>query len=213
MKTIVSLIIFLCFFNMKPFAKNSDSSAFNKGEIVLSVGYGFPNIDKSYSTPGGSGSGSIYGISFIKTGYGPFHFRGEYGLTNKIGIGISINYDNYGGIIKKYPTGPTQYYTDEKRTSSFAGLIRCNYHFATCKKLDPYVAIGAGFRSIKNTFTTDDPNGSMVLYDKFTGSYIPSKIALEALAGIRYYFIPHISIYSEIGISQSLIQFGASVGF
>lgn len=212
MKTIL-LFVFLCFISMKIFAKNADSSTFNKGKIILNVGYGFPNIDKSLSSQGGAGVGGPFAMSFTKSGFGPFHFRGEYGLTNKIGVGISMNYDSYGGILKKYPTGLTQCYTSKKTVSSFVGLIRFNYHFATTKKLDPYVAIGGGFRSIKSTFTTDDPNGSLISFDKETGGYTPSNGAFEILAGLRYYFAPHISFYSEIGASQSIIQFGISMRF
>src|ERR1035437_6785678 len=161
----------LCFISMKTFAKNSDSTAFYKGKIIFSVGYGFPSIDKALYIYGQPNSSQL-DMSFSKTGYGPFHFRAEYGLSQKIGIGISINYDTYGGILKIFqpifdPNGTNVIYdgTYKKSTSSLSGLIRFNYHFATTKKLDPYFSFGAGFKKIKNTFTTDAMNGSVAGYN------------------------------------------------
>ena len=214
MKTILSLIL-LCFISMKTIAKNSDSAAFNAGKIILSMGYGYPSLEQSQY--GGIDPNYSF-ISFTKNNYGPFHFRGEYGLTNKIGIGISMNYDNYGGTMKEVHTinhsnGITEYYTSQKTTSSFTGLIRFNYHFATTKKLDPYLAVGGGFRTTTNSFTTNDPNGSLSQYNLITISRTPSNISFESLVGLKYYFSKNIGIYSEIGISKSVIQIGLSVGF
>jgi len=204
MKTKIILVLLLALTYMKANAKTNDSTAYNAGKIILSVGYGFPSIEKS-----------LYGqhvdlgidMSFSKSGYGPFHFRGEYGLTNKIGIGISINYDTYSGMLKESGF-------NTNTITSLTGLMRFNYHFATTKKLDPYFAVGAGFRSTTNTFTSTNPQNSFADdYNNWVGDYTPYPFAFEAVAGMRYYFTPHIGIYSEIGIAKSIIQFGVSVGF
>ena len=88
----------------------------------------------------------------------------------------------------------------------------------TQKKLDPYFSIGAGFRAVKNTFTTDDPKGSFSYYKSFIGVGTPETTPLpdmsfEMVAGMRYYARKNIALYSEIEIAKSIIQIGMSVGF
>lgn len=221
MKAIFTIIL-LCFINMKIIAENNDSTAFNLGKIILNVGYGFPNLDKAAF----DNNFQWYRNDTYKSmGYGPFHFRAEYGVSDKIGIGVSFNYDTYGGTwsedyIINNGFGSTQYYTYhfKKTMTALTGLIRFNYHVFTTKKLDPYFALGVGFKNIKKTATSDDPDSKRAEYilkgyNDSGANNLPADAACEAVAGMRYYFTPHIGIYSEMGIAKSLIQLGVSIGF
>lgn len=216
---LILILVFLCFISIKTIAKNSDSLAFNAGKIILYAGYGYPNIDKSFCQR------FLFNgyINFKSMGYGPFHFRAEYGISNKIAIGISINLNSYGGTWKEVYTGNngfgvTQQYTYnyKKYITSLTGLIRFNYHVFTTKKLDPYFAFGAGFKSIRVNFINgNDPNSFAASTNNPSFDYGFSDLpaGFEAVAGLRYYVTPHIGIYSEMGMAKSIIQFGLSVGF
>ncbi|MBI4946508.1 MAG: hypothetical protein HY840_08920 [Bacteroidetes bacterium] len=214
---IISSLIFICLISIKTIAKNADSaSIFSAGKIILSAGFGLHNLDKALNENEGNSLNNNYS-SFKSTGwYGPIHFRAEYGLSDKIGIGISLNYDSYGGIRNEIyminPNGTQLYYFYKKNVNELTGLIRFNYHVMGTKKLDPYFAFGGGFRSFKTKYTTDNP------YSNPSGPFNdlgaePFPVAVEAVAGLRYYFTPHIGIYSEIGMAKSIIQIGMSVGF
>ncbi len=216
---LILILVFLCFISIKTIAKNSDSLAFNAGKIILYAGYGFPNIDKAYQHYLYNGRYT----NFKSMGYGPFHFRAEYGLSDKIAIGISINLNSYGGTWKEVyrindGLGSIKEYTYnyKKKITSLTGLIRFNYHVFTTKKLDPYFAFGAGFKSIKNTFSNGNDPNILAAYNKDPGNdfgFSDLPAAFEAVAGLRYYVTPHIGIYSEMGMAKSIIQFGLSVGF
>lgn len=197
----------------------SDTLAFNAGKIILSFGYGYPNIDKwafdNYFLYNRNNT-------YKSMGLGPFHFRAEYGLSNKIGIGISLNYNTYGGTWREnYASNNGLGYIQQgtynfnKKIYSLTGLIRFNYHVFTTKKLDPYFAFGAGFKTIQKSFSSDAPDYVNSYYDNNQNDYGISDLpaAFEAVAGMRYYFTPHIGIYSEIGIAKSLVQAGISIGF
>jgi opacity protein-like surface antigen len=216
MKPILTLAL-LSIITIECLSKNSDSTSFNAGKIIFSLGYGYPSVDQSLYSERDLG----FDMIFTKWGTGAFHFRGEYALSDRIGIGISINYDTYGGTLQAVhiinPNGSKEYYTYKHSVSAFTGLLRFNYHFATTKKLDPYFSVGAGFRGVKNTFMTDDLNGSFSYYKDYINTSTPNDTPLptmgfEAIAGMRYYFNEHIGIYSEMGIAKSIIQIGISVG-
>ena len=211
------ICIFLLLLSMTSFSQNSEPNSFCSGKFVFSVGYGFPSLEESIL--GRNFHGGL-NMTFDKTGYGPIHFRGEYGLSDKIGIGVSINYDHFSGTLKGitqqiFPDGTIIRDTYQKTITSLTGLLRFNYHFATNQKLDPYFSIGAGFRLTKTDFTTDNPRGTSRDYDIWVGNseLSPFPIGFEAVAGLRYYCTKHIGIYSEMGIAKSIIQIGLTAGF
>ena len=199
---------------------NSDSLAFGAGKIILSVGYGYPNLDKW-------AFGNYYTYNNNKTyqsiGYGPIHFRAEYALSDKIGVGISLNYNTYGGTWHDaYANNngwgyvSTGTYNFKKQIYSLTGLVRFNYHVFTTEKLDPYFSFGAGFKTIWKNYSSNAPDYVNEYYNELHSSdYGISNLpaSFEAVAGMRYYFTKKFAIYSELGMAKSLIQAGVSIGF
>ena len=118
--------------------KGRGSDAFEEGVIVIAAGYGFPNWGKSwmkiYETEAG----------YKATGFGPLHVKFEYGVSDKIGLGASINYVAFGAkwgnpeMCYNSVTGLDYPGEESMDITSLSILVRMNMHFATSEKLDPY---------------------------------------------------------------------------
>jgi len=205
MKNIL-IILLLCFLSMKTIAKTNDSTAFHKGKIIVSMGYGFPILSLS------DVSRRICFHHFKdvfsddnNSGIGTFYLKSEYGLSCKVGIGVIFDYDNMQYEQIKNLPNETLFF--KRTTTSLACLFRFNYHFCTTKKIDTYFGIGTGFRNTAIVFASNNP------YSLPPDNITFFKLALEGIVGIRYYFTPNIGIYSEIGFAKSIAQIGISAGF
>ncbi|MBI3501497.1 MAG: hypothetical protein HY063_06865 [Bacteroidetes bacterium] len=182
-------------------------NAFGEGTIVISAGYGFGNFTQALFSFANSFGGYSY------SSIGPIHGKFEYGLSDNIGVGLSMNYigakakwndtyDVYNSTTGNYDTYPC---TNEWDFSSLSILARFNVHFATTEKLDPYWGIGAGYRSGSWSQSSTCQGGTTRAYP----SYQP--FGFETTFGLRYYFTDNIGLYSEIGWAKAVIQFGVAV--
>ncbi len=238
MKIIKSLIalIFISSVNFLSAQSSSDKTkgkdenpekAFDEGKMVLTVGYGFPNIYKAIfkaansnsSTNGAYGSSSNV-VSDIK-GLGPAFLKFEYGLNKVVAVGASFGYYNFTltqtQTYQSYLGSSSNYvsYTDVYKWyyTSFSAGARINFHFGTGKKLDPYAGVAAGYSANKYTesYSTTDPNSSLPPTQTYNG-LIP--VYFSITAGLRYYITDNVGFYAELGIDKwSVIQGGLSFKF
>jgi len=209
--------------------EESEQKAFHKGSMVVTAGYGYPNLYKAIYKAifVGSNSGYVGNTTYdysIK-GIGPAFLKFEYGVTKLIGLGVAVGYSNmtltetetYNEDVYNSSTGNYQPETYKDvfkyvHTSLSVGA-RLNFHFATSEKLDPYAGVAAGYSYKTNTvsFTTTNPSGTNTAPYSF-GGYVPVYFAISA--GLRYYFTPNIGIYGEVGFDKwSLLQGGAAIKF
>lgn len=185
-------------------AKDKGGDAFAQGKLVISAGYGWPNLGKAVVTALiGEGATNIKA-----TGLGPLHFRAEYGLSDGVGMGVSVNYISFGVKYTDYDVATgTKPYDYAISRSSLSILARINFHFGTTEQLDPYFGIGAGYKQVTWKFTSTDPN--------YVEESIPgfSPFGFETTIGLRYYFTDGFGIYTEMGIAKSIVQGGLVVAF
>lgn len=179
---------------------NVQAQSYEQGNILVSAGYGFGNLGKAIfktlkNEPG-------YSFSSI----GPVFVKGEYAASDNVGLGLNIAYLgmnvglDYTNIDQN---GELQTYHADLKSTGYSILGRVNFHFANGDKIDPYVGVGAGFRSGSLNSTDNDPN------DDYNFSYktlIP--IGFETTLGVRYYVIDMLGIYAEIGLAKAPIQLG-----
>ncbi|QHT66142.1 outer membrane beta-barrel protein [Rhodocytophaga rosea] len=173
------------------------AQSFEKGNVIITAGYGFGNLSKAlfktYSNNTGYKSSSI----------GPAFGKVEFAVSDKVGIGLNFahigvdaNYkmdDNYEGNI------------NFKNTSV---LGRINLHFANSEKFDAYWGAGLGYRFGGWKHTDNDPN---TVSDGEIPTMIP--FGFETTVGVRYFFIKNLGVYAELGIAKAPIQFGLSAKF
>ena len=188
--------------------QDQKNSAFRKGAIVISAGYGFGNFTKTLFMP-------YYDFdAFTYSASGPIHFKGEYGLSDKIGIGLSINYISGNAFWNDTYVPSTGQLTNPAGRWDFSLwsiLLRMNLHFAPKKKLDPYVGIGAGYRQENWRFLSPYPLLSPAPPSLYSPTYLPW--GFETTVGLRYCFTNNIGIYTEIGFAKAIIQGGITVKF
>jgi hypothetical protein len=172
----------------------SFGQAFEQGTKVVSVGYGFGNLNralfKTYESMGG----------YKYSGMGPLFAKFEYGVSDKIGLGLNIAHINAN---VKYGTGSSQSEIDWKNTSA---LLRMNIHFSNSDKLDAFWGAGLGYRFGSWKFKNEDSS-----IDEVMPNIIP--LGFETTIGVRYFFIENLGIYAEAGIAKAPIQFGLNAKF
>ncbi len=204
MKKILTLL--LCLSALPSF---SQEGSFNKGTIAVSAGYGVPNLvilpfRVAYKIA------DFTNVSL--SGFGPVLMRAEYGLSKKIGLGLSGGYSTMSvGYTYKdwdiYKGQKIDYHAKLTWTSPSLGA-RFNLHFGNKEKMDPYFGIGLGWSGNKLTYSDDSPWEDKYPTPKLGGVYY--NIGL----GFRYYFAKFAGFYMEIGLDKaSLLQAGVAVKF
>lgn len=167
------------------------------GKLIVSVGYGAPRI--SFGT-----IKYFFGdkIDFTETASGPYYFKAGYGLSEYFELGFNFNLSSANATFK---TGNNNEYTATIGYTSWSALARLNVHFLSTENFSPYFGLSAGYRHFAFTYTDN------VLPDLPS---LPTGFPTgEIGVGARYFFIPNVGIYSEIGISRTFFQGGLTVRF
>jgi opacity protein-like surface antigen len=172
------------------------AQAFMPGDVIFSAGYGTPNLSKSLFK-----TWENY-TDYTLSGFGPVHIKGEYGVAEHFGLGLSVNYSNTKVVF----VDGTYNYT--LKYNPLSVNLRGNVHFGSDEKFDPYLGIGVGYGSRKVQVQSSDPDVTTFLGTAFNFFDIP--IGLEATLGARYYFTDNIGLYVEVGPAKSLVQLGLS---
>lgn len=180
-------------------ATTANAQAFGEGTMVFSVGYGFPNLNKSIF--------NAYNIedNFTVKGMGPLHAKFEYGISEKIGIGLSMNHVSASVGFDDFDDIDQKTYNYKLAWNNTKINARLNFHFANTDKLDVYWGFGFGYGFGSYKWTTTDPDFN----DNKLEVLIP--IGFESTIGARYYVTDNIGIYSEVGFAKSIVQFGLAV--
>lgn len=190
--------------------------SFGQGTSTVSVGYGAPNLLKWVLKVVSTEDPTV-----TVKGIGPAHLKYEFGVSDKIGIGVSLayatagfdrteSYDEsvYDPNTDTYTTTPVSY-TESLMFTNFAALARMNLHFGRSRTFDPYCGFGLGANIVSIKYTNTDPYAI-----KNKDSYsVPGFLALEAVFGTRFYFTDNIGAYVEVGYAKSLAQGGIVAKF
>lgn len=184
-------------------AKGGGDGSFDKGTISVTAGYGYGLAGSLFSA---YDSYSDYTFSKL----GPITARIEYGVSKKIGLGLSVNYSSYNVEWKQpgvYPSPSTTLYKAGFKGVGYSALLRMNLHFANGEKIDPYWGFGLGYRGGSYTFSSDDSHA----LNQSVKTLIP--VGFETTIGLRYYFTPNIGAYAEVGLGKALAQVGVAFKF
>jgi hypothetical protein len=178
-----------------------------KGNIIIDAYYGFPNlwttVLKAAYLPGDETSSS-WGSS------GPFGIKAEYMISNKMGIGLDINYAS--SWVQWTETGnvynaSTGLYTDGtyKVTVPRVGIMpRFYYHFLNHKHFEMYGSAAIGYKSTAFKYTSNDPT-----WAENDMSVIP--LGYRMALGGRLFFTDNIGLNFEFGIGGALLTAGLAV--
>jgi hypothetical protein len=209
-KYLLSLLFIITFFskaNAQGFGEkwkmHWDIKAHEKGQWHFAWGYGLPRLDnKVFSFNKDS-------IDYRISGFGPFHFKTEYGIRRNLSVQLSTTYvlykSDWKGKRKDYFTGDSLLYTYGNKVADISANLRVNYHYYVDKNWDLYLGGGVGYNYfIPTDFTT------YALEDSSFSSHfkVPLPQTFEFTAGIRYFFMTRTAIFCEIGYGKSMVQGG-----
>ncbi len=205
MKKVLLLALgFFCLAITKLQAQNEDAAWGGQGTTVINFGYGVGSVWKTLFKISAGFTGSKV------TALGPVAAGFEYGVSDKIGVGIQLGYGN----VKNVSTDPGgnsnggDLITTEK-LSSFQVFARGNYHFGQSEKFDPYLGLGLGYGNFKYEISDNDASASPVF-----AFAIPSAFVFSGALGAKYYFATNFGIYAEVGyVTGSYIQGGIAIKF
>jgi opacity protein-like surface antigen len=200
----VLLVVVLGLTGMIAKAQDEDMAWGGQGTKVVNAGYGVGSIWKTLFklTAGFSNSKT--------TAMGPVALGFEYGVSEKIGVGVQFGY----GSVKNVSTDPGansnggDLITTEE-LKSFQVFARGNYHFGQSAKFDPYLGLGLGYGNFKYTIKDNDTG-----YDPTSVFSVPSAFIYSGALGAKYYITSNIGIYAELGyVTGSYFQGGIAIKF
>lgn len=210
-KITTSLSFMMALLCLSVIPTKSNGQAFEEGKHYVSLGYGYQavgvrTIFKTFDSYAG----------FSVKGFGPVLAKYEYGVSDNVGIGVSLGYNttdiswNREGEELNNETGEYEkrtYKTGYKH-SKLTAVARVNFHLAKHETIDPYIGLGFGFKSNQFNLSTNDPEFSETSLD-FRG--IP--IAMSASFGCRFYFTENIGAFIELGMGHGFAQGGLQMKF
>jgi outer membrane protein W len=205
MKKITMLVVALAAF----VGTKASAQVFEEGNVAVDLYYGFPNLYTTTFKAAYANSGTEQDVSI--NGLGPVGVRGEYLITDKVGLGLDIGFNNTKLTFREAGTdnggNPTTYdYTYS--TQKFGVMVTFNYHFIENDNLDFYGIVGAGYGSRSFKFESTDPD----YVDEDIKGFIP--VASRLGVGMRYFFTDNIGANVALGFGQGgLVNAGLSFKF
>jgi hypothetical protein len=178
----------------------SIAQSFKQGNVVLSGGYGLGNLSRAILNTYNDET------NYSSKGRGPFFAKFEYAISDHVGLGL--NYAHVGVDAKwDINYGSNENYKANLKWRNSSVLARVNVHFMEHEQLDLYWGTGLGYRFGQFTYKDNDPSRDDISFP----SVIP--VGFETTFGIRYFFIPNLGAYAEVGIAKAPIQFGLAGKF
>lgn len=181
--TVVILFLSSIFFANHSFSQKINT--FGKRSQIVTIGYGYKSWYQSAMI--------LYDYSYEKIfdTIGPLHIKYEYGLADKIGIGISFGYHKYHD-------------SNNQPVLGYRFIGKINYHFFANKKWDAYcdAGVGAGRFEAKYVLESSPPQ---IITDKLL------TLEIEVGLGARYYFTKNVGLYIEAGIGKTIFQGGLAI--
>lgn len=195
-KLILTSLIAINILGSKNLSFSQDAVAFDKGTLVVTAGYGFPDLYRTSLRTRYNG----YTSTTVK-GFGPLLFKGDYGIVkfkwgHSVGVGAVIGYNSTSVNFTNYYYNTGFLYTPYTQTDKYRTITigaRGTYHFFTKEKFDCYASIGLGFNINSYSYSSTVP-GTFI-----NSSYGRSGLYSAATVGIRYYFTKNFGVYSELG--------------
>ncbi len=201
--SIVLLSAALCFAMLKPQAAMAQKE---KGQSVVTVGAGASLVGilfKAITTPVNSSGGSAKFSSTpaILAMY-------DFGVTDRFSIGAAFSYQSFTGTFTDWAydnsLGGVSVATFKDRVTRLNYAVRPLFHLGNNDDMDMY--IGPRIGMTQWTFSSNNPDpyyDSGDFYDGFT-----SRIRVQVLYGIRYFFNEHIGLNGEIAIGTPYYMMG-----
>jgi hypothetical protein len=187
----------------------SEGRSFEQGNVIISAGLGVGNFRNTIFNFIKKTSGAdVQGLDISTTL--PYFIKAEYAVTDNFGLGINLAHINsrtgdFTFQATNPATGQPETATASIRLPNTSIMGRANLHFVNDEKLDVYIGLGLGVRfggykiktAVEDRFDNTFPNIPLIV-----------PVGFEATLGARYFFIPNLGAYAELGGAKGILQFG-----
>lgn len=208
----VGVTMFLALFVAS--TQNVNAQCLEEGTILIDGYYGFPNLYTSvFKAAYANANDGATQVGLKIKGLGPVGLRGEYLVSEKIGVGVDIGMNNtsisYDETSDHYNSTTGLYesktYNYKFSTQKIGVMGTFNYHFVNKDKVDAYFMFGAGYGNRSYKFTSTDPD--------YTAASVKGlvPVAMRVGVGMRYFFTDNIGANLGLGFGQGgIINAGLS---
>jgi hypothetical protein len=202
----------------------SQAQIIQKGGSSMQIGFGFPSAMQMMSsvfkfTMNSADASSS--SSFKYKGFGPLHFRYDYMVGGRVGLGLSANYEHgnfkfintYSDLDDNMIKSVTKF-----DYSSVNAMARMNIHFIkNAENIDIYYGFGVGYSHTRvkleetlggNVIDPIDQADIDDFNDYLNGIFKMFPVAFEEVLGLKVPFGPNAGMYFEVGYSKALCQLG-----
>jgi hypothetical protein len=168
-----------------------------KPSLDVSVGYGFPNLDKYlladfYDYYSGSGTQS-----------GPIIASVDYHFTPRMAIGVMVN---YGKVSRPY----YNYYSGEQTftgsLTNTAVLLNFTRYLGMSQKIMPYTRTAIGINTGQSEYLTSDGSKAADADDE-------TSLAYQVGLGVKFNAGKHGGFFVEAGYGKYILSAGLSMKF
>ncbi|MBL7903031.1 MAG: hypothetical protein JNK73_13625 [Bacteroidia bacterium] len=192
----------LCLFSLLPLTQKAQSSSVIAGKNILNIQYTVMDITRMYYK-----NVEYTDANNLKLGgFAPIGLVFEHVVSEKFGFGLEFS---YGQTTISY-TQKTNTYSYSSKTYNYSLVnstlsmgLRMNFHFVNTRNYNAYSFLTSGYRSVKNVYSSDQPE-----YNNHT-EVSPFPIGIKAGIGLRY-FSGNMGIYTEIALASQFLNFGLS---
>ena len=166
------------------FSTTGFAQAFEKGTSVVSLGYGVGNLSKFIFNEIRKNT-----QQFDYRSTGPFLGKYEYGVTDHIGVGISIAHVGVNASFGKMIEDTL--YTGSLAWRNTSVLGRVNYHFAQSERLDVFLGAGIGFRFGRSKLDVDYERPDVIGIPRIPVIF---PLGFETTVGVRYFLLENVGL-------------------
>lgn len=183
---------------LSTFGLNTNAQFFEQDINYVNAGYGL-----------GLGYGRLLNAyqvydGFKFSGFGPVALSYERGITDNIGIGVSLGYSSYGGKWNQ------SNYNYSYRWTTLSIMARGAYHFnVRNRQFDPYAGVGVGFLKYGYNWQSNEPGFNENAYNINFGT----PLGYQIFVGARYMFNDNFGAYAELGYGLSVANAGITLAF
>ena len=172
--------------------RDSSYSSF-KPTANISLGYGFPNLDKNQF------AGSYYYYPGTATQTGPFVGSIDYQFNRAMSIGLLITHGTVNAPYYSYATSSQAFNGSLDNTAVMLDFVR--YSPVTGKVVAPYIRTAIGINIWDENYT--DLSGNKINY---TSS--PSDLAYQISLGANFYIVKNTGLFIEAGYGKYILNAG-----
>jgi len=183
----------------RPHARNIRQLPPFTPSLQVSVGYGFPALDKTYLP-------DYYNAYQGHTSQtGPVNVSVDYQFSRMMSAGVLVTHNKVSAPYYNYNNNGSPDFT--AKLNNWGIMLNLVRYIPAGKTVAPYLRTAIGINSWQQDYT--DANGKPI---NMPGVSLPD-FAYQAGIGAKFYLTPHAGLFAEVGYGKYIAQAGLAFKF